>query len=108
MLRKITSHIAASFLAIGAFAATALPQAPGQNPGPETPVGRGAFANFSKPLYDLEDGYLKWPLPPSLQKYGTIDGKRLNQYLTQFMDFAYRYRDEGHQWWGRIQGTSAD
>src|SRR5882724_9966579 len=98
-------------LAIGIFQVASWSQrqqAPAQGPGPETPVGRAAFGDFIPAVYNLEDGYLRWPLAPSDRQYAAIDGKHLNQYVTDFMDIAYRYRDQGHQWWGRIQGTSAD
>jgi hypothetical protein len=83
-------------------------QAPAQRPGPETPVDRPSFGTPAPALYPLEDGFLKWRLLPSEHPYAAIDGKHLEQYITEFVQIAYRYRDQGHQWWGRIQGTSAD
>src|SRR5712692_1079463 len=35
------------------------------------------------PLWVLEDSYLRWPLFPEDQAYGTIDGKRLKQYVIE-------------------------
>src|SRR5689334_18152138 len=108
-MRRLILCATALLVALGIFhAASWSQQAPAKGPGPETPVGRGAFAEFIPAKYDLEDGYLRWPLAPADRKYAAIDGKHLNQYVTEFMDIAYRYRDQGHQWWGRIQGTSAD
>src|SRR6516165_7361399 len=53
--------------------------------------------------------YVEWPLPPTGKAYGTIDGKRLWQYVREQADIAERYRDQGHpQFWGRIAGTSGD
>jgi Peptidase family M28 len=60
------------------------------------------------PLYVLEDSYLRWPLSPGDEAYGTIDGKRLKQYVVDQSNISRRYRDAGHQLWGRIIGTSAD
>jgi hypothetical protein len=53
--------------------------------------------------------YVGWPLPATGKAYGTIDGKRLWQYVREQADIAERYRDQGHpQFWGRIAGTSGD
>src|SRR5215510_8243014 len=42
-------------------------------------------------------------------EYGSIDGKRLWQYVKEQANIAERYRDQGHpQFWGRIAGTSSD
>ena len=60
------------------------------------------------PVFSLDDAYLKWRLLPSERKYSAINGEHLEIYVRQFMDFAYRYRDEGHLFWGRIMGTSGD
>lgn len=53
--------------------------------------------------------YIGWPLPATGEAYGTIDGKRLWQYVREQADIAERYREQGHpQFWGRIAGTSGD
>jgi hypothetical protein len=63
----------------------------------------------AKPLYVLEDSYLRWRLQPSEQAYAAIDGKHLKQYVEDQTAISRRYRDHGHpQWWGRITGTEAD
>lgn len=56
----------------------------------------------------LDDLYLQWPLPPGAETYGAIDGKRIHQYVVEQSAIARRYRDQGHQFWGRIIGTSSD
>jgi peptidase M28-like protein len=61
-----------------------------------------------KPLYVLEDSYLKWRLLPSEQPYAAIDGKHLKEYVNDQTAISRRYRDSGHQFWGRIIGTEAD
>lgn len=62
-----------------------------------------------KPLYALEDSYLRWRLLPSEQAYLSIDGKHLKQYVEDLTAISRRYRDRGHpQFWGRITGTEAD
>ena len=63
----------------------------------------------AKPLYVLEDSYLKWRLLPSEQAYLSIDGEHLQQYVEELTAISRRYRDHGHpQFWGRITGTEAD
>ena len=83
--------IAASVLVTPAFAQT--PRAP-QEP--------------MKPLYVLEDSYLKWRLLPAEQSYASIDGKHLKEFVEDQTAISRRYRDAGHQFWGRIIGTEAD
>jgi hypothetical protein len=53
--------------------------------------------------------FVGWPLPATGKAYGTVDGKRLWQYVKEQGDIAERYRDQGHpQFWGIIAGTSGD
>lgn len=53
--------------------------------------------------------FVGWPLSATGKPYGTIDGKRLWQYVKEKADTAERYRDQGHpQFWGIIAGTSGD
>jgi hypothetical protein len=54
------------------------------------------------------NGEVGWHLMPSEQRYASIDGARLKQYVADQTAIARRYRDQGHQFWGRIIGTSAD
>lgn len=61
-----------------------------------------------KPLYVLEDSYLKWRLLPAEQPYSSIDGQHLKEYVNDQTAISRRYRDSGHQFWGRIIGTEAD
>ena len=66
-------------------------------------MGRGR-----PPLYPLEDAFLDWPVASADKAYAAIDGKRLKQYVNDLAAISRRYRDQGHQLWGRITGTSAD
>jgi Peptidase family M28 len=59
-------------------------------------------------LYNLDDAYLEWNLAPGDQKYASIDGHHLKQYVMEQTAISHRYRDAGHQFWGRIIGTEAD
>ena len=49
-----------------------------------------------------------WRLAPSEQQYAAIDGDHLKKYVEEICAISRRYRDAGHQFWGRITGTSAD
>jgi hypothetical protein len=49
-----------------------------------------------------------WRLAPSEQQYDAIDGEHLKQYVEELCAISRRYRDAGHQFWGRITGTEAD
>ncbi|MCH7749766.1 MAG: M28 family peptidase [Acidobacteria bacterium] len=40
--------------------------------------------------------------------YGAIDGDHLKVYVEELTAVSRRYRDAGHQFWGRIIGTAAD
>jgi hypothetical protein len=73
------------------------------------PTARPSAQIPADPLYKLEDAFLEWPLPPSRQAYGAIDGRHIHEYVEDLTAISRRYRDNGHpQFWGRIIGTSAD
>jgi len=44
----------------------------------------------------------------SEQNYAQIDGARLKQYVDEYTAISKTYRDQGHQFWGRIIGTEGD
>lgn len=52
--------------------------------------------------------YPVWPLTPTQQAYASIDGARMKRHVAALAQVALRYRDQGHKWWGRLPGTSAD
>jgi hypothetical protein len=71
-------------------------------------IGAQAPQPPMKPLYVLEDSYLKWRQTSAEKSYESIDGKHLKQYVEDQAAISRRYRDAGHQFWGRIAGTEAD
>jgi hypothetical protein len=73
----------------------------------QTPVPRAAQAT-SNPSRILDDSFLKWRLLPSEQRYAPIDGEHLKEFVNEQTAMSRRYRDKGHQFWGRIIGTEAD
>jgi hypothetical protein len=80
--------------------------------GSDGPQGQGRSPSTVKhalpALHPLDDEYLEWPLAPADKAYGAIDGRHLKQYVAEIVAISERYRDQGHQFWGRITGTSSD
>ena len=74
---------------------------PRPSPGAVTPRGE---------LYsNLDDAFLRWPLPAGAERYGAIDGKRMHRDVVEQALISRRYRDKVHpKFWGRITGTSSD
>ncbi len=56
----------------------------------------------------LDDAYLRWNVVPADQQYTAIDGRHLKTYVEDQAAISRKYRDAGHQFWGRIAGTEAD
>ena len=69
---------------------------------------QGAAPEPMKPLYALEDAYLKYRVQPADQPYSSIDGNHLKEYVKDQTAISRRYRDAGHEFWGRIIGSQAD
>ena len=90
--------------ALGCAAAAIVGRAATQQTPPRLPATDPAPA-----VYDLDDAFLQWPLPPGAQMYADIDGRHLHTYVVDQAAISRRYRDGGHpQFWGRITGTSGD
>ena len=61
------------------------------------------------PLSRVEDMLIEFPLPKGEEKYASIDGKKMHEYVVEQAAISKRYRDAGHpKYWGRIIGTSSD
>ena len=58
--------------------------------------------------FPSDDTVLRHPLSAVDERYATIDGKRLKTYVEEQTAISRRYRDKGHQFWGRIIGTQSD
>ena len=58
-------------------------------------------------IFDDEQ-YPVWPLTPEQSQYTNIDGARMKRHVIELAQISLRYRDAGHQWWGRLPGTFAD
>ena len=57
--------------------------------------------------FPSDESYLRL-LAPGNEAYRTLDGDRMKRLVAEQTAIARRYRDAGHQYWGRIIGTEAD
>ena len=75
---------------------------------PAAPQPQGVTSRAD--LYpQLDDAFLRWPLPAGAERYATIDGKRMHRDVVEQALISRRYRDKVHpKFWGRITGTSSD
>lgn len=73
---------------------------------PARPVSRER--QFKDTVYFPPNAYPEWPLAPGDQIYAAINGEHMLGYVKELIGIAENYRDQGHQYWGRITGTSAD
>src|SRR5262245_59773941 len=55
-----------------------------------------------------DDEFLRWPVAPADQIYSAIDGVRIKGYVKELTAISRRYRDAGHQYWGRLIGLESD
>ena len=60
------------------------------------------------PLWLPDEEYLRWPLPPSEQRYASLSGTRIKGYINEITAISRKSRDDGNQYWGRITGTPYD
>ncbi len=81
---------------------------PGAAPATGEPIARGRGAVPEPPLWLNDEDYLRWPLPPSEQRYAKIDGYRIKSHINEITAFSRKSRDDGNQYWGRITGTPYD
>ena len=70
------------------------------------PVAAQSVAS-SGPEFPSDKSYLRL-LAPGNEAYRTLDGHRMKRLVAEQTAIARRYRDAGHQYWGRIIGTEAD
>jgi len=75
------------------------------------PAGRGA-ARGATPARGVitfsDDQFLHYPLAAADQKYAAIDGRHVKTYVAALTAISRKYRDAGHQYWGRIIGADSD
>jgi hypothetical protein len=74
---------------------------------PRLAAAQSPESSSSAPKFPGDESYLRW-LSPGNEAYMTLDGDRMKQLVVEQTAIARRYRDAGHQYWGRIIGTDAD
>lgn len=89
------------------LACTTLSAQVDRGPQVEKTFGEGLPRDRERLIF-ADDQYPFWPLTEAQRPYATIDGARMKRQVIDFARIAERYRDEGHRWWGRLPGTTAD
>lgn len=84
---------------------TAVALAAGISGDAQTPAARPARP--TEPAHQRPPA-MAWRLAPDDQRYSAISEKKLMEYVDVQTAMARKYRDSGHQFWGRICGTEAD
>jgi len=106
-----TSHTCrvATLTALGIILAVGTTSQAQKETGPkvEKTYGEGLPRDSAKLTFG-DDQYPSWPLTPAQKEYATIDGARMKRHVVNLAQIALKYRDEGHKWWGRFPGTTAD
>jgi hypothetical protein len=109
-MQRSRSHIPTIVGAVIIVAASMAAPAHAQvdmGPPVERTYGQGLPRDRGTLLFD-DDQYPFWPLTGEQSAYASIDGARMKRHVEELARIAERYRDAGHQWWGRLPGTSAD
>ncbi|HSH74901.1 MAG TPA: M28 family peptidase [Longimicrobiales bacterium] len=103
------SRVVPAVAALGMAIALSAPSSAQTDLGPavERTYGQGLPRDRELLLFD-DAQYPTWPLTAGQERYADIDGARMKAHVVELARIALRYRDEGHRWWGRLPGTSAD
>ena len=96
-----------TIIGIGAAGQTQAPPAARQGQPPAAGRGQARGTAAEAPRASRTTG-VGWRLAPEDQSYASIDPAHLMEYVKAQTAMSRRYRDSGHQFWGRITGTSAD
>jgi hypothetical protein len=95
----------ALMVAVVAVAGLVATDQPARNQGASQRPSRGAV---EPPLWPPDEAYVRAALPPGEEKYAAISGKHIKDMLKEVVNISRQYRDEGHQFWGRITGFKSD
>lgn len=111
-MRKIVSGLFAVIMLFAVFHYSSQVRAAGQvvnqSVAPLVPGRGNPSGGLNHINHTLDDSYLEWPLPANDKQYGSIDGRELKGYVAELVAIPEKFRDQGHQFWGRITGSSAD
>lgn len=61
-----------------------------------------------KPTFDIEEQYIRWPLPASEKRYGSIEGNDIKRLMNEVIAISHESREAGDPLWGRIAGSKYD
>ncbi len=103
MRRWLRHAFVAGTMSLAFFSAgSQIPDAGAQQP-------RAAAAAKTRAVSTVpDDRFLRLPLTPGDHVYAVIDGGRIKQYVRELTGISRRYRDAGHQYWGRLIGLESD
>jgi hypothetical protein len=106
---KPQAYLLASLTTIGVVLAGQIHSRAQVEVGPkvEKTYGRGLPRDRDSLIF-TDDQYPVWPLTAAQKAYASIDGARMKKTVVDLAQISLRYRDAGHQWWGRFPGTTAD
>ena len=76
--------------------------------GQQTTAQRPAAPQVKPHDFDWRANFPRSPVPAGDQALASIDGQRLKGYVTEYAAIPVKYRDAGHQYWGRLVGSEAD
>ena len=76
--------------------------------GQQTTAQRPAAPQVKPHDFDWRANFPRSPVPAADQALASIDGQRLKGYVTEYAAIPVKYRDAGHQYWGRLVGSEAD
>jgi hypothetical protein len=83
-----------------------------QTPARPQPQGPGADRARQYPVkmhpHDITSSFIRMPLPPGQEKYGTLDGAHIKTFVNEITAISRKSRDDGELLWGRIAGTKYD
>lgn len=71
------------------------------DPAPNLPRGSAVPTNWL-----TDDQFMRWPYPAGDRAYNDLDGFRIKGLVNEITAISRKSRDAGHQYWGRITGTS--
>ena len=93
-----------STLALASFVAMAQTRPQPEGPGAE----RARRLPVKLHPHDIDQTFIRMPLPPGHEKYGRLDGARMKQFVREITAISIKSRDAGDLMWGRIAGTKYD
>src|SRR5688500_18052583 len=96
-MRSLSVPVEAALALLVVAQVSAIPAAAQQSSTPpRAPGSLYGIVPSAAAVYELEDAFLQWPLPPGAEAYAEIDGRRIHGDVLEQVAIARRYRDQGH------------